>query len=108
MWNHPTAKQLATLPTFYSTENISLKDKVIYMHFFFGGCDWYVAEFDGEDAFFGFVILNNDLENAEWGYFILSELASINIKGFEIDRDLYWQPTKASNIERIKKCRLGA
>ena len=95
MWNHPTAKQLATLPTFYSTENIPLKDKVIYMHFFFGGCDWYVAEFDGEDTFFGLV----EGHCKEFGYFSLSELESLRGPlSLPVERDLYWQPKTLEEI----------
>lgn len=37
------------------------------MHFFIGGSDWYVVEFDGDDTFLGYVVLNGDLECAEWG-----------------------------------------
>ena len=76
--------------------------KLIHLHFFFGGCDWYAAEFDGEDLFFGFAVLNDDMQNAEWGYFALSELKDISIHGLEIDHDLYWEPTPAKEIERIK------
>jgi hypothetical protein len=102
MWNKPTAHELAKLPRLYETENVSAKDKVIHLHFFFGGSDWFVAEYDGDDVFFGFVILNGDMENAEWGYFPLRELDGINIRGFQIDRDLYWKPVKACEIERLR------
>ena len=64
MWNTPTKERLAKIPGFYQTEHIPLKDKLIHLHFFIGGCDWYVAEFDFEDLFFGFAILNNDFQNA--------------------------------------------
>ena len=41
------------------------------MHFFLGGCDWYIVEWNLEDQiFFGFAILTNDLEMAEWGYVV--------------------------------------
>jgi hypothetical protein len=70
MWNEPTKERLATIPRLYETENIPIKDKPIYLHFFIGGCDWYIAEFDGDDIFFGFAILNNDYEMAEWGYVV--------------------------------------
>ena len=43
MWNEPTKEQLAKIPGLYETEGIPLKDKLIYLHFFIGGCDWYVA-----------------------------------------------------------------
>jgi len=97
MWNKPSKAQLATVPPLYATDHIDCKDKIIYLHFFIGGCDWYVAEFDGEDIFFGYVNLNDPF-NAEWGYFSLRELEEINIKGVEIDTDLHWQPTKFSDI----------
>ena len=103
MWNVPTSEKLATIPRLYATENVPLKDKIIHMHFFIGGCDWYIAEFDGEDLFFGYAILNGDTQNAEWGYISFSELKEINNRGIEIDNDLYWEPQTASRIEKINK-----
>lgn len=102
MWNKPTVKQLQVIPGFYQTEKIPTPQKVIHMHFFLGRSSWYVAEFDGEDLFFGFAVLNGDYECAEWGYFSLEELVEINIQGFQIDRDLHWKPTPAGEIEAIR------
>ena len=85
MWNEPTPDQLATFPKLYATENIPLKDKLIYLHFFIASSDWYIAEFDG-DLFWGFAILGGDSLNAEWGYISFSELKAIKVQGlFEID-----------------------
>ena len=81
MWNVPSPEKLATIPRIYQTENVPLKDKIIHLHFFIGGCDWYIAEFDGEDIFFGYAILNGDLVNAEWGYISFSELKEIKVQG---------------------------
>lgn len=104
MWNEPTLKQLERIPKLYSTENVPLKEKVIHMHFFIGGCDWYVAEFTWTDnLFFGFAILNNDYEMAEWGYFSLAELASIKQSFVEVDRDKNWRPCKAIEVDKICK-----
>ena len=104
MWNKPTKEELEKIPTFYSTEEVPLKEKMIYMHFFIGGCDWYVAEYSPEEkCFFGFAILNNDYEMAEWGYFSLDELCSLKVSFLEVDRDLYWTPKKAIEIEKICK-----
>ena len=65
MWNKPTKEELEKMPAFYSTEKTPLKEKVIHMHFFIGGCDWYVAEYSPEEkCFFVFAILNGDLDNA--------------------------------------------
>jgi len=104
MWNKPTKKQLERLPAMYSTENIDVKDKVIRMHFFLGGCDWYATEYSPEkELFFGFVILNGDILNAEWGYFSLPELMMQMKNGMEIDRDLYWKARPAREVEKISK-----
>ena len=112
MWNEPTRKALLALPRLYETDKIPVKDKLIHMHFFIGGCDWYVAEFDGEDLFFGFVNLNDPL-NAEWGFFSLTELKSIMVQTplrdaltgevlgagvVEIDRDLHWEVRPFSEV----------
>ena len=56
MWNEPSKSQLDNLPSLYATEDVPLKEKKIYLLFFFGGCDWYIAEYDGDDLFWGFVI----------------------------------------------------
>ena len=105
MWNIPSTTRLNKIPRLYETENIPLGDKLIYLHFFIGGCDWYIAEFDGEDLFWGFARLN-DIQNAEWGYICFSELRNINIGGLEIDCELedYWKVRKSSEIQRITQC----
>lgn len=97
MWNKPSKVELAKLPHLYTTDHVDCKDKTILMHFFIGGCDWYVVEFDGKDTFFGFANLNDPM-NAEWGYFTLSELGGIKVRGLEVDRDLHWQPRRFSEI----------
>ena len=104
MWNTPLQKQLNRIPRLYETENIPSKDKLIYLHFFIGGCDWFIAEYDGDDLFFGFAILNSDYEMAEWGYISFTELKSIRIHGIEIDCETDWTPKKASEIDLIKRC----
>ena len=104
MWNRPGPEELAKIPVFYSTEKLPLKEKMIYMHIFLGGCDWYAAEYDPESRiFFGFAILNDDLEMAEWGYFSLQELCDVKVEFLEVDRDLHFEPQKAMGIERIKR-----
>ena len=81
MWNEPTQEQLDRIPNLYDSEHIPLRDKTIWLHFFLAGCDWYICEYDGEDLFFGFAILNGDLINAEWGYVSFNELKSIKVAG---------------------------
>ena len=105
MWNIPTKESLDKIPKLYETEHVPLKDKEILLHFFIGGSDWFICEYDGKDLFFGFAILNNDYQYAEWGYVSFSELTSIKINGWlEIDCELeeHWKPKKASEIEKIR------
>jgi len=103
MWNKPTKEELEKIPAFYTTEKTPLKEKVIHMHFFIGGCDWYAAEYDPqEQTFFGFANLGDD-DMAEWGYFSLKELCEVKVKFLEVDRDLYFPPIKAKDVERIRK-----
>jgi hypothetical protein len=116
MFNPPTDTDLAKIPRLYETENVPAKDKVIHMHFFIGNSDWYIAEYDGEDTFFGFVCLNGWTDLAEWGYISYKELkelkveAPVSINGqralipLEVDRDLYWMPRKAFNVSLIREC----
>lgn len=107
MWNTPTSKQLAKIPTLYSNDKnrTPLQEIIIHQHFFIGGCDWYIAEFDGEDIFFGFVILNDDTINAEWGNFPFQELKDIKVQGvLEIDCDQYWEPKLAQEVAKIAEC----
>ena len=104
MWNKPSDEELLRVPKFYSSEEVPLKEKMIYMHFFIGGCDWYATEYNPEEKlFFGFAILNQDYEMAEWGYFSLEELSEIKVKWLEVDRDLYWKPRQALEVDQICK-----
>lgn len=105
MWNEPTKETLARIPPLYATEGVPEKDKLIHLHFFIGGCDWYVTEYDGEDTFFGFAILNDDYEMAEWGYISFTEMKEINVQGFEIDCESGWRVKRAVEIEKIRKAR---
>ena len=104
MWYKPTKERLARIPRLYETESVPIKDKIIHLHFFIGCCDWYIAEYDRNDLFFGYAILNMDVENAEWSYISFSELKAIGINGIEIDCELleHWQTKPVSEISKIK------
>ncbi len=103
MWNEPAEVDLAHIPALYATEHVPLAEKLIPMHFFLGACDWYAAEYSPQDRiFFGYAILNDDFQNAEWGYVSFDELRELKTpNGLEIERDLHWKTRKASEIERI-------
>jgi hypothetical protein len=112
MWNKPNEKRLANIPRIGANDKkrTSLGDIPIHLHFFIGGCDWYIAEYDQHDIFFGFAILHDDKINAEWGYISFKELKSISINGmFEIDcENEQWFPIQAAKeIEKIANCPYG-
>ena len=105
MWNIPTKERLSRIPKLYETEHVPLKEKLIVLHFFIAGCDWYIAEYDGDDIFWGFAILNEDYELAEWGYVSFSELKSIKLKGWlEVDCEVEdaWLVKKAREVDKIR------
>ncbi len=61
------------------------------LHYFCGGNDWYITEWDREDTLYGYVILNGDYDMSEWGYISLSEILSLEIeeKCLYINLDLH-------------------
>lgn len=109
MWNIPTEEDLAKIPKLYSTKAIPAEEKIVHMHFFIDGCDWYIVEYDHDERlFYGFAILNSDDENAEWGYISFDELISVrNRLGIEVDHDLHWTPKPAGDIDNIARCRFN-
>ncbi len=116
MFNPPTDVELAKMPRLYETEDVPAKDKIIHIHFFLGSSDWFIAEYDGEDTFFGFACLNGWTDLAEWGYISYKELKELKVKQpigvdgqrmlipLEVDRDLYWISRKAFNVSLIREC----
>ena len=103
MWNTPSKQRLNQIPKLYETENTAVANKMVHLHFFLGGCDWYIVEYNGDDTFFGYAILNGDIINAEWGYISFSELQAIKIGFVEVDCELeeYWEIAPAKNIPLI-------
>jgi len=105
MWNIPTKERLSRIPKLYETEHVPLKEKLIVLHFFIAGCDWYIVEYDGDDIFWGFAILNEDYELAEWGYVSFSELKSIKLKGWlEVDCEVEdaWLVKRVTEVDKIR------
>jgi len=64
-------KLVANFPKLYATDGQSKHPLIL--HYFTSSCDWYICECEG-DALYGYVILNNDPQNAEWGYSSLEVL----------------------------------
>lgn len=105
MWSVPSKQILSKIPRLYKTEKTPLEEKLIYLHFFIFGSDWYIAEYDGDDLFWGFSILNGDDQNAEWGYISFTEMKEIRISsaGIEIDCETNWKTRKAFEIKKIRE-----
>src|SRR5689334_1241202 len=93
-----TPELRATLPPLYSQEGAA--DPIVHAKFFTpdSSWTWYVtegSEEDGDFRFFGYVC---GLEE-EWGYFVLSELAAVRGPlGLPIERDLYFEPGRFSQV----------
>lgn len=89
------------IPALYSTEDTPIEDKVLYAHYFAGSFDCWIAEYDPQtgDAF-AYTCLG-DPANAEWRTVSLPELEEIRLAGalFVIERDLYWTPKPAREID---------
>jgi hypothetical protein len=49
MRNQPSKDRLARIPRLYATEHTPLQDKLIHLHLFVAGSDFYIAEYDGQD-----------------------------------------------------------
>ncbi|HUY98602.1 MAG TPA: DUF2958 domain-containing protein [Verrucomicrobiae bacterium] len=99
---YPPKAVAARIPRLYGTEDVSLADKVIHLHYFSPSCDWWIAELDPETGeAFGFACLNGDRAMAEWGYVSLPELEAVNIRrplfagasyDIVVERDRGWTP----------------
>ncbi len=104
MWNEPTPERLARIPRLYETEHVPIEDKLIHLHFFISGCDWFIAEYDGGDLFFGYAVLNGDYDNAEWGYVSFMELKDVKVGFLEVDCETedVWSVRPVKEIPAIR------
>ncbi len=86
MFKPPPKDVLEQLPPLYANDKAQtqIPDTILHLHLFVSACDWWIAEYDGDDLFWGFVNLGDD-ECAEWGYILFSELKSITIAARLID-----------------------
>ncbi len=82
--------QLASIPRFSPRAGLGEEEPLMaYAHYFYGGSDWFITEYDPtEKVFFGQVILNQDSINSELGYISTEEL----VKNGKIELDFYWEP----------------
>ncbi len=104
---YPDAGTLALVPKLYETETTPTRNKVIYLHYFVGGCDWWLVEYDPAEALgFGYVCLGDPV-CAEWGLVPLDELEAVRVPlrgAFDglsvvVERDLHWRPVAVQEVD---------
>jgi hypothetical protein len=72
-------------------ETDGMKEHPLMFHYFTGGNDIFICEYDRDDLMYGYGILNGDLPNSEWGYFSVSALTKVrhyNIEYFSDDKSI--------------------
>ncbi len=102
-------------PKLYETEHIKTSDKMIIARYFLLDSEWLIVEYDPEEKLaFGYVVLNGDTFNSEWGYVSLEELEELEVNvrhllngrevmiPMRVERDAHWTPAKANTLSQIK------
>lgn len=83
-------------------------DAKILAKFFFGNMTWYVLEgrkieINGDYEFFG-IVRNDAYEEAEYGYFNLSQLMSVKFWGVPcVERDRYFESCKVKDCDELAR-----
>lgn len=73
------------IPELYSTETLPCKEKLVFEHWVFSGCNfhWLITELDADQKLaFGYAFLN-DAQNAEWGYISIQNWKRLVLKKFQ-------------------------
>ncbi|BCY10971.1 hypothetical protein L3i22_060590 [Actinoplanes sp. L3-i22] len=95
---YPPADLLSQIPPLYATDGIPKAEKAIYLHYFGGSRDYWIAEYDpATGEAFGYGGTGNALDGLEWGYSYLPELEKLNVGLTIIERDLDWAPVRAGD-----------
>lgn len=86
---------VARVPKLYGQD--SVKDKVVYLHYFYGNQDWYVTELDKSTGeCFGYANLGY---GAELGYMSIPEF----VENGKVELDFYFEPKVWSKIDGEKE-----
>jgi hypothetical protein len=84
----------ARIPAIGATENVS--DPIVREHYFVGGFDWYLTEYDPETGEAFGLVKGFD---TELGYFHLPEMEAVLAGGmFPVERDCYWDAVPLSTV----------
>lgn len=99
-------KQVKTLPKIGRQESLGA-EAIVYLHYFYGGSDWYITEWDGKDKTFGFAILNDDIEMGELGYMSVQELTNTVTRYGSVELDFHWRPKTLKEVRDKRTGGLG-
>jgi hypothetical protein len=90
---YPSAKEMAKWPAIYTNDHLDLPDVPVVAHYFQGGHDWWVTEYDPENNHvFGLAQLAGH-GPGEWGYSSLTEIEQLRGQfGLPIERELDFKP----------------
>lgn len=85
-------KPPATTPQIGETDGDGY-DAIVRAHYFTGGNDWFITEYDPDSGeMFGWACLG-DRQNAELGYSNYSQLATTRVQGiYRVDYETDWEP----------------
>ncbi|MFA4833648.1 MAG: DUF2958 domain-containing protein [Patescibacteria group bacterium] len=103
MLNPPTKDQLNQIPQLRETESIPDEEKMIYLHFFHGNCHWFIAEFDGENTFFGCAVSDDGSGKPNWRDIDFSDLKLICVDSLQVSCEPGWVVKKVSDIDIIRR-----
>lgn len=106
----PPKAILRRVPLLYDTDSTPAEDKMIWIHYFAAGSDYWIAELDSVACeAYGYARHAHHPEGAEWGYICLPDLEQISLPGrindrrvpglIIIERDMHWTPCKFSEIK---------
>jgi len=119
MWAKPTKADLEKLH-----KNLKIQQEaedgstLILAHFFMGGCDWYIVDYDPEtEIMYGYAILGGNLQLAEWGTVFFKEdpnnpcskdnLMVLKQGYVEVDFDKHWTPKSFNEVEKDFTAKYG-
>ena len=87
------------IPTFYSSEDVELEEKIVYAKFFLADADWtwYILEYDKKtNTAFALV----DGFERELGYVSIDELESVRgHMGLSVERDISFKPIRYGDLK---------
>jgi len=88
------------IPAIMETDGIPLAEKIVHLHYFVGGADWFITELDpATGEAFGWAEIVSG--GGEWGYVSLPELATLTVGPLVVERDLHWSPKPCGEVARI-------